>query len=291
MRLPENSLISGALLSLIVLFIVCLGYISQLWSILSVSTRVSVATATLGVIGTLFLAVATFWTVHQNSRLIEERMREREKPIAKEELNEFIEPSITITASNAGAIDEAVGLEWINATPKRTYDIGDQTAILETEIQMIFVPADPFLRDRITGEESELFNLIEEHNQMVKRFSEHRREVAQEIQGEVEEFLQERGYEDEFQDDEIEILLDAILKESDCYADHPEFWESTRDELIALAHNSASEIYDEIEQDTERYSAICESLQDRLRSRRVQLKEEYGIISGFDPEEDTITAV
>ena len=111
MVLPENRLITTVFLILVGAFIACLAYIGWFWSALSLSTRISVATATLGVLGTLFLAVATFWTVHQNRRLIDGRMREREKPVAREELNEFIEPSIAIVESNINVIKGAEGLE------------------------------------------------------------------------------------------------------------------------------------------------------------------------------------
>lgn len=291
MDLPENRPITAAFLILVGSFIACLAYIGWFWPVLDLSTRVSVATATLGVLGTLFLAVATFWTVHQNRRLIDERMREREKPIAREELNEFIEPSIAIVESNINAIKEAKGLEWVNTSPRRIFDIGGRTAILETEIQLVFAPADPFLRERMSGEAPDLFDTVENHNQMVERFSELRHEAIQEIEEQVREFLRENSYEDEFQEDEIEILLDAILKRSENYADHQEFWDSARDELLMLAHNSASHTFDELEQETERYFSTCESLQNHLNSRKTELKRNYSIISEFDPDEDFINVV
>lgn len=126
---------------------------------------------------------------------------------------------------------------------------------------------------------------------MVERFSELRRETIQKTEGQVRDFLREEGYEDEFDDGEIEVLLGAIFKQVETYPDHREFWESERDRLITLAHNSASETFEELEQTTDRYLSTCESLQNNLSSRKTQLKRRYGIVSEFDPDEDLVTAV
>ncbi len=107
----------------------------------------------------------------------------------------------------------------------------------------------------------------------------------------MEDFLQENDYADEFEEDELDVLLDAVVKENEGYRDHEEFWESEQDELIALAYDVAAEPLNEIDQNVDEYLSLCESLQQHLRSRKAQLKEEYGIISEFDSEEDMITAV
>ncbi|WP_276260595.1 hypothetical protein [Haloglomus litoreum] len=287
----RNRFITVILFTLVGAFILCLGYIGASWDALAQSTRISVATATLGVIGTLFLAVATFWSVSQNRRLIEERIREREKEVVREELNAFIEPSIAIVQSNINVVREAEAREWINKTPNRIYDIRGQTAILKTEVQLVFLPADPYLRERIPAEDPDVVEAIEKHNQMVQQFTQLRQDIIQEIEKPVEDFLQENDYADEFEEDELDVLLDAVVKENEGYRDHEEFWESEQDELIALAYDVAAEPLNEIDQNVDEYLSLCESLQQHLRSRKAQLKEEYGIISEFDSEEDMITAV
>jgi hypothetical protein len=290
MTSTRNRLITAILLTLVGAFIVCLGYIGANWGTLAQSTRISVATATLGVLGTLFLAVATFWSVSQNRRLIDERIREREKPVVREELKAFVEPSIAIVQSNTKAVREAEAREWINRTPNRIYDIRGQTTVLETEVQLVFIPADPYLRERISAEAPDVVEAIEKHNQMVRQFTELREDIIRGIEEPVENFLQENDYADEFEEDEMDVLFDAVVKEHESYRDHEDFWESERDELIALAHDAATEPLNEIDQDVDEYLSLCESLQEHLSSRKAQLKEEYGIISDFDPEEDMIHA-
>lgn len=66
MDLPENKAITAAFLVLLAAFLSTLGFIGAKWPALSSYTRVSVAIAALSAIGTLFLAVATIWTVYQN---------------------------------------------------------------------------------------------------------------------------------------------------------------------------------------------------------------------------------
>lgn len=218
-------------------------------------------------------------------------MRERQKPIAQEELDEFVEPSIAIVESNITAIEEAEELEWINTSPRRTYDLWDLTAISQLEIQLVFAPADPFLQDRITAESPRLFSVIDEHNQLVGRFSGLRQRVMDEIESPVRIYLEEEEYGDEFEEDEIEILLDAIIKRSENYGHHQEFWDSERDDLLELARESATEAFNDIEQSTQRYLSTCESLENELQSRKRFLKNGYGIVSEFNPDEDTITYV
>jgi len=287
----EKRVIKILLLTLIGVFVICLAYIGWNWSILSQSTRISVATATLGVLGTLILAVATFWTVHQNRRLIEARMREREKPLAKEELDEFVEPAIRIVESNISTVEEDKSLEWINITPRKVFSFNDNPAILETEVQLVFVPADPLLQDRITAEVPDLSESIEEHNQMVERFLSLRQDAIREMEEPVKRFLEEKDYIEEFEGDEMKRLLDAVFEQNEIYTDHEKFWEAHGDDLVAMAHDEAAESLDQINQEVDEYHSICDSLYEKLRSRKTELKEEYGIISDFDPDEDLVSVV
>lgn len=72
------------------ILVIVAGYLILQWSNLTLNSRVAVAASLVGALGTLVLATATVWTALQNQILVDERVKEAERPLVREELEIFL---------------------------------------------------------------------------------------------------------------------------------------------------------------------------------------------------------
>lgn len=280
-KLQNISLAGTALLALVVVFIFTYVILST-WSELGPSQRASVSANGVGAIGTLFLAVATLWTVLHSTRRMEKQERESEKPLARNEVVHLIQPAINSLRNNIDCLEDDFKIDWFYYDPTRWFSsalrginvAGDPTPVLSTK--------DPHALVRLEQERPDLYQRLQKHDDMLQDLATKADQIGDKITPALQRFLAKHNLESEFEEEgDTRTLKSAIIKEIDQYGEsheHYDIWNEYRDEFLDILHSNAEEEFEEFLALEATYHNHCESLLEDLKGRKIELQEEYGFI-------------
>jgi len=275
--------IQYALLTFLGLFIfiliVVLGYLVFQWSNLTLSSRVTVAASLVGALGTLVLATATVWTALQNQILVDKRVKEAERPLVREELEELLIPYHEVVRNNIEAVEGSSVTDWGSYSPQKSLAF-DGMHTSKSEPVPLLQTDDVHLYTRLERDAPGLWKMIQTHDHILNEMADLGDQISRSLEPAVERYLEDHGLLSEFDEGGIRTLNGAILKQIDQYGDqheHADIWLEHRDELCRILDEVAADEYKELQEEIDWYRTHCEELSEKLVERRVRLQNEYSI--------------
>lgn len=267
------------------------SYLIFQWSNLTLNSRVSVAASLVGALGTLVLATATIWTVLQNQILVDERVKEAERPLVREELEEILIPYHEVVRNNMEAVEDSSVIDWGSYSPRKSLAF-DGMHTSKSEPVSLLQTDDVHLYTRLERDAPSLWKMIQKHDRILNEISDLGDHISSLLDPAVKRYLEDNGLLSEFDDGGIRTLNGAILKQVDEYGDqheHADIWLEHRDELCRILDEVVADEYDELQEEIDRYRTHCEELSEELVERRVTLQNEYSI--PVDDEEEPVEFV
>ena len=236
--------------------------------------QAQILATTIGALGTLLLALATFINIRQSNRRLELQEKDREKTLVLDELSNLICPAIEALERNLRDVRESTKsgcvFEWVYIDEPKSYNAAQGPVRILTSNQ-------PSLA-RLGEDDPELARDIKDHYEIVKEIGEEASKLHEELRPEVESRLREYGVEEI--DKNLEVVTNAILQEVDSFKESTglsEFWEDNRDSLIKYAQVELESDLSDIKDMEEQYIKKMESLVEALRERKLELKQEFNI--------------
>lgn len=275
--------IQYALLTFLGLFILLLmvvaSYLIVQWSNLTLTSRVTVAASLVGALGTLVLAIATVWTALQNQILVEERVKEAERPLVREELEDLLTPYHKVVRNNIEAVEGSSAIDWGSYSQRKAMAFdGMQTSTYEPV--PLLQTDDVYLYTRLEREAPDLWKMIQTHDRILNEIADLGDQISSLLEPSVKQFLEEHGLLSEFDEGGLRTLNGAILKQIDQYGDqheHADIWLEHQDDLCSILEEVAADEYDELEKEIDRYRAHCKELSEELVERRIRLQNDYSL--------------
>ncbi len=253
-----------------------LAYLS--WN-LSTSRRAQILATVLGSLGTLLLAGATFYNVLQTNRSLEIREKEREKPLAEDELSHVIQPAIDALDVNLREFEESDNsgcvFEWVYISSASPYGPGRAPASIRVSS---LIPA-----GRLANEDDGLYESVVAHDRYVEMIGEQAGQLHAELEPEIERLFAEMDITGE----STKAVTLSVLQELDEWGENEvmtEFWEANRDHLIRYAEEEIEVTLSEVQSLEEWYQEYMEDTYRALYERKAELMREYSI------SEDDITS-
>ena len=280
-RVQNVSLALTAFIAGIVI-VAALYIIYSVWGTLEPQQHASIAVTGLGAVGTLFLAVVTFWTVLHNTRRMEERERESEKPLARNEAEHLIQPAIEALRHNISVLNDDVSINWFDFDPSYGFSIPTDGIASAGDPSVIISTKDPHALVRLEEERPTLYREMQKHDELLNQLAKLADNIGEKIDYPLQEFVEKHDLGTVFSSDsDFLILKSAVLKEADSYAkthEHYEAWNNNRDEFLDILYSEAGDELDDLEQLEKDYQSRCEQLLEKLVQRKVKLQEEYGFV-------------
>ena len=275
--------IQYALLVFLILFIsilvVVAGYLVFQWSNLTLSSRVTVAASLVGALGTLVLATATVWTALQNQVLVNERVKEVERPLVREELEGLLIPYHEVVRNNIAAVEGSSAIDWSSYSPHKGLAF-DEMHTSKNEPVPLLQTDDVHLYTRLERDAPSLWKMIQTHDHFLNEIAELGDQTGHVLEPAVQRYLEDHGLLSESDEGGLRTLNGAILKQTDQYGDqheHADIWLEHRDELCHILDEVAADEYKELQEEIDWYRTHCEELSEKLVERRVRLQNEYSI--------------
>lgn len=272
-ELGERHLVIGAAGFICGIFVPLALFLGYLFPSLSAGTQALVVATTLGAIGTLALAVATFFNVYQSTRSLKLKEKETTKPLARDELANVIEPAINTLEANLDEIrdseHEGCALEWMYVDSSSWYGGGRKPDPIQ--------PADSFAMGRLLHEDADLFKRLKKHNAIVEHIAGKAEQLQEQLAPEIEQQLAEYGLDSERN---IRVVTQAVLQEIDEFGEQSElydFWRDNRENLLTTARDRAENEIEYIQASEQEYAEFLEDTLEQLKKRKVELKHEYCI--------------
>jgi hypothetical protein len=264
-------LLGGILIAFYVFGVLAIGVFS--WE-LPRGTQAVVFATVLGSVGTLLLAIATFTTVLQTSRQLNIREKERERPLAVDELSHIIQPALTALENNLEQLDNSenpgCAFDWVY--------IDEPTLYAGTRGPEPVRTPDSLPLARLARENRTLFGSLRAHNEYVQDIGRKAQQLHSELNPELERLFEEAGVNRE--DRETIVVTSAVLKEIEHFGEHHElyeFWNTHREHLIEYANEEITVTLDEIQSGERVYREFVTDTLSDLKQRKFHLKHEYSI--------------
>lgn len=254
------------------LYLVTLPYLFYLWRGLSSTNQALVLASALGSLGTLALALATFVNISLTNEQLQLQTKERQKPLAVDELSYVIQPAIDALEDNLQKFDESeykgCTFEWVYISSSSMYAGSKGPKSVKTQYA---IPA-----ARMASEDRLLYQLLGMHEQYVEAVAEQATQFHEELKPEINRLLEEHGLEGE----SSKAVSTAVLRELDEWGEEREmydFWEQYRDHLIDYADSELEVSLSQVQQQEQEYRDHMEATLERLISRKMDLTKEYSI--------------
>lgn len=253
---------------------------------LSKSNQAVVLATLLSSVGTLLLALATFYNILQTNRTLELREKEQEKPLVKDELSYLIQPAITSLENNLREFKDSDStgcvFEWPYIESSRLYNVSRGPTSVRTP--------DSLPMARLASDDRELYGTLRAHDNYVESIAEEASKLHQELKPEIERLLEEEGIDEV--DQSLKVFTSAVLKEIDHFDeshDQYDFWEKYGDHLIEYANQETDSTQEEVKSGEEVYRKFLQNALQELEQRKAILKQEYSISEDeISPDEDEL---
>jgi len=259
----------GALLLSVILVLVIpiggfvLGYVSQTVSRLLI--------AGLGALGTILLATLTVLTILNNQVLINERLKDREKPIQTAVLRDVVESALTTVDSNRSKVLHSE-VNWVDVP----FETG-QTDLLGVNLETCYDDPDAIAIERFAQSYPETAQLVSEYDDRVYGLSNSARDLVKELEDTVSDFrLNTEGITENDHGQLMRLLLSVYEGTNKQDEDLPNWWIEHRVEAEAAAMEAVPELgrwYEEQED----FLDFSGKVQEELIEVKREIQSEYGI--------------
>lgn len=218
------------------------------------------------------LAIATYTTVLQNRRTVEELQKDREKPLAQDVLRQLVAPFKQQIEDHIDRMESDYP-PWVQIW--NTY--GEQHATRFYQELSTDRASDTAVR-KLRRDNPDLMKQIDKHNQSVRDVEETIEALLSRLDERVEVLLGERVADHmDINDEEIRVLSKCVLQgysqdASSLYA--TELWEAYSGELQELKDE---EIVAELSNTRSDYYSECQSIRDALLEYKMEIQQQYGI--------------
>lgn len=259
----------GALLLSVILVLVIpiggfvLGYVSQTVSRLLI--------AGLGALGTILLATLTVLTILNNQVLINERLKDREKPIQTAVLRDVVESALTTVDSNRSKILHCE-VNWVDVS----FETG-QTDLLGVNLETCYDDPDAVAIERFAQSYPETAQLVSEYDDRVYELSNSARDLVKELEDPVSEFrLNTEGITENDHEQLMRLLLSVYEGTNKQDDNLPNWWIEHRVEAEAAAMEAVPELGHWYEEQ-ENFLDFSGKVQEELIEVKREIQSEYGI--------------
>jgi hypothetical protein len=238
------------------------------------------------------LATATVWTALQNQRLVNERVKEAERPLVREELENLLIPYHKVVRNNIEAVEGSSVIDWGSYSPRKGLDI-NQIHTSTSEPVPLLQTDDVYLYTRLEQDAPGLWKMIQSHDRILNEIADLGDQINSLLEPAVKQYLEDNGLLTEFDEGGLRTINGAILKQIDQYDDqheHADIWSEHRDDLCSILEEVAADEYDELQKEIDRYRTHCKELSEELVERRIQLQNDYSL-SVDDDETDPVEFV
>lgn len=264
--------IAGGVLSFYAAGILVLLYLSIG---LTQTNQALILASALSSVGTLALALATFVNVSQTNERLQIQQKDRERPLAVDELSQVIQPAISSLQNNLQKIRDSDTLgctfEWvyIDSTTMYSPSKGPDSVRINSSL----------IAGRLYSEDPELYELLQKHESFVQEIAEHAHRLHNELELEINRLLEE----EDLSEESSKAVTAAVLKKLEKWGEDSEmtdFWEQHHNHLIRYANEETDVPVDEIMSMEDDYWLHIEDTLERLLERKAVLKQDYGISDG-----------
>jgi len=226
----------------------------------------------IGAFATATLAIATYTTVLQNRKTVEELQKDREKPLAEDKLRELVVPFIDELDSRIEDMEEGDGA-WVEVRDSYGSPIGDAPfgELLTDDIN------ETVIRE-LDSDNPSLLEKIREHDNQSEILEQEIESALDIIEDDVEEFVNENSLRDDEGDQvDCEIVSKLVINQYDGVSlprYYDGFWDSNREELIEYVQPDKIDGY---RHQRREYFKDCIALREELIDYKVDLQQRYGI--------------
>lgn len=202
----------GLKTNLILLIVLVIATVSSIvWTILAHQagqmngTTAQLIIAGFGALSSTLLAVATVISVLMNSRMIEEKKLDREKPLIKDELSKVIQPAIHDVKANESMYEEDT-INWLYLDPDDPFN---QMSVLNGGANFLLSsirdkePDQTILR-RVKYEYELVYEDMEKHDRLLEKGSEKAKELFNSFENDLEKFIRENNLQRPLSEDLVE---------------------------------------------------------------------------------------
>ena len=218
------------------------------------------------------LAIATYTTVLQNRRTVEELQKDREKPLAEDELRQLVVPFEEQLANQISDMEEE-GSTWVQIRNAYGHRIGTR---FHRYLKLNDI-SDTVLRKTKKDNQS-LHEQIESHNEATHGVRETVDSILQLLDEAVRDYAQENyARSDMLMSEDVRRVSRCIVQD---FSGEPsgdivqELWENHRTELSELL---TDEERGRLNETKKNYLDECQSLRGNLLDHKVELQRRYGI--------------
>ena len=242
-----NRVFSAGFVTIGLLGLGTVGVVAWFWDQVGPTQQAGLLISGMGVIGTLTLAFATFWTVRQNTRDLNEVKKEREKPLVIDEIRHVIQYAIDSLENDIEELEsDPPEMDWVY-----TESLGD---IGMTGPRPVFQDVNPdrTAEKRLEREDSDLWEKLEEREELALECIDKSNEIIEIARPRFETYIHNTRVTAEVDvDSDILVFLDAAFRETD------EFGES-------------SQLYDVWENHGRKFVQILNEIDEMAEFRRME---------------------
>jgi hypothetical protein len=245
--------------------------------------------ASLAGIGTILLATATFLSLWLNEAELDAIRKERDRPLAIDELANFIDPSITILQSDIERMsDNSIqAMDW-HYIDWPAYPGGTRSP--SSLLHRIKGHLDYVALVRFQESSPENWKIVLEREQLIEEGI----ELSKSVSGEVKPTIREYIIENDIKNNEgsipnIDTIMTSTFQQIESYGEQSsdyDVWEEHRGTFIEILLNNAEEEYQELLDIEGEILELSRELLEELEGRRAELRLEYGISNSSISEQD-----
>lgn len=255
------------ILPLPILGFVC-GYISE--------TVARLLMVGIGAFGTVLLATITLLTLVDNRILVQERIKEREKPLMEDMLRKIVWPAVEIVDENKDKLGSE-DMDWSKAAGP--FD-DREFEMINVNLEPIARRGDPITSDRFVEKFQNTTNKMIEYDKKIMRLDKLAGNIFENLRSPISEYIEDHEITYESHklvdpDDVINFLLIGDKPARD--DDRPDFWVENKDKFKRIAWNhdekNLEEFYN-VNRELFNYSNV---VREALVEVREEIEPEFGI--------------
>lgn len=269
----RHSLAFGALIFsfIFTLVIPIIGYLFNFWS----STVSRLLMTGFGGLGTITLALLTFLTLIENRILVQERLKEREKPLQRDMLEKIVWPAIDTLDENRQKLNSE-DFNWLNSDTKDK----DGLEPVNVGLKQIGERGDPVTSDRFVEAYPEVADKLVKYDEQLVTLDKYACECIECTREPIAEYFSSvylgQSYLSPVEvDDVLNYLLVGDRPGRD--DERPDWWTEHKQEFKRIAGECAGAHYEKFHKQRRKVFNYSNEVRRSLVEVREDIEQEYGI--------------
>ena len=268
------------LLSVSILGVPVIGYSWGIWS----ETVMQVLMSGMSVAGTLLLATLTFLTLIDNRILIQERVKERKKPLQRDMIENIVRPSISIIDKNETKLKQE-SFDWLEADYTNT----DDFEFVNIDMYMIGMRRDPVMSSRFADEFPDVADEMVKYDEYLTDLDACAFKYITECREAISEYIEmheisNRNDEIIDADEVLNFLLIGDIPSRD--DERPDWWVNHKQEFKRIAAENTGKYYDQFHKCKRKVFNYTNQVRKSLLDVRKSIEPAYGIKLESNHEEN-----